>query len=66
MDGKTSSYAFAAEGGKMTKEQRTEAINTAFDGMLTCEDRFAETDKTIYKMLYHIWRILWLMLTEKN
>lgn len=50
----------------MTKEQRTEAINTAFDGMMLCEDRFAETDKTIYKMLYHIWRILWLMLTEKN
>ena len=50
----------------MTKEQRTEAINTAFDGMMLCEDRFTETDKTIYKMLYHIWRILWLMLTEKN
>lgn len=49
----------------MTKEQRTEAINTAFDGMMLCEDRFAETDKTIYKMLYHIWRILWLMLTDK-
>lgn len=48
----------------MTKEQRTEAINTAFDGMMACEDCFAETDKMAYKMLYHIWRILWLMLTE--
>lgn len=58
-------WSGAAEGVEMTKEQRTESINTAFEGMMLCEDRFAETDKTIYKMLYHIWRILWLMLTER-